>query len=135
MINRLQIFILAIGLGFSAIKCGAPKQQIQVSETVNSLDENPWGSTNNAPHIYRRKCATCHTLERDVGSGPSLKNVMQKVPNEQWFYNFVSNEDSLIEMEDPYTLEVNKWSSKMHFTHRFTTISKVQMDSIIDFLK
>ena len=134
MINKLLALTLTTGIVFLAINCGTPKQ-IQATETGEPNNDNPWESTYNAPHIYRSKCATCHTVVRDVGSGPSLKNEMEKVPNEQWFFNFVANEDSLIEKKDPYTIEVNKWSDKVHYTHRFTSISKLQMDSIVAFLK
>jgi hypothetical protein len=135
MINKLPLFILATAVVFLALKCGTSNQQIQATDTEASTNDDPWASTYNAPFIYKSKCATCHTLTRDVGSGPSLKNEMEKVPNEEWLYRFVTNEDSLIERKDPYTLEVNKWSNNVHFTHRFTTISRLQMDSIVDFLK
>ena len=135
MINKLTTFILAAGIVFLAVKCGTPNQQIKATETEASTNDNPWESTYNAPQIYKSKCATCHTLARDVGSGPSLKNEMEKVPSKQWFFSFVAHEDSLIERKDPYTLEVNKWSEKVHYTHRFTTLSTLQMDSIVEFLK
>jgi hypothetical protein len=135
MINKFPTFILATVVVFLVVKCGTSNQQIQATETEATTNDNPWASTYDAPLIYRSKCATCHTLTRDVGSGPSLKNEMEKVPNEQWLYRFVTNEDSLIERKDPYTLEANKWSSTVHFNHRFTTISRLQMDSIVNFLK
>ena len=61
------------------------------------------------PTVFKAKCAVCHSLDKDM-TGPKLRNILDRVPSEEWFDAFVQYEDSLVNANDPYTIEVQKWS-------------------------
>lgn len=61
------------------------------------------------PTVFKAKCAVCHSLDKDL-TGPKLRNILDRVPSEDWFDAFIQHEDSLVNANDPYTMEVQKWS-------------------------
>lgn len=61
------------------------------------------------PTVFKAKCAVCHSLDKDM-TGPKLRNILDRVPSEEWFDAFIQHEDSLVKANDSYTMEVQKWS-------------------------
>jgi hypothetical protein len=69
------------------------------------------------PASFRSQCAPCHFKHKDM-TGPALQGVVYRSPSAEWFDGFVTNEDSLIAIEEPYTLAINKkW--KIKYDHNF----------------
>lgn len=139
MKNTFLILFVSTFLGFIFLQCSIT-QQTAAEPIVDKNSLIQADSTPVAPLVYRRLCFTCHTRVKDVGSGPSLIDLMKNVPNEKWVSQFVLNEESLIQAKDPYTIKVNQWSKNIQYLHAFGTpgkrfISQPEMDSILVFLK
>ena len=83
------------------------------------------------PDIFKAKCATCHMLDKDI-TGPKLRNILNEVPSELWFDQFVRNEDSLTQVQDAHTLKIQKWSP-VDGNHNFKEITKGQLQQLKDF--
>lgn len=67
--------------------------------------------------LYKQKCATCHYLQND-GTGPSLGNILQKIPDTAWFKTYVSSEISLIDSGDEYYDSISQYSP-VEYRHNF----------------
>ena len=85
----------------------------------------------NQPNIFKAKCATCHMLDKNT-TGPMMLNILDKVPSELWFDQFVRSEDSLEQVQDPYTLEIQKWSP-VDGNHNFKEITEEQLQQLKEF--
>lgn len=88
-------------------------------------------STIPVPQVFSANCATCHMFDKN-GTGPALQHVLKRVPNEAWFDNFVRNEDSLTQVNDPYTLEIQKWSV-VRGNHAFSELTDAQLSEIKEY--
>lgn len=124
MKNPLNICLIFIVL-FSA--CSQRKKEI------NCATKDPeiiCGNTPNIqpPEIFKSKCAICHRIDVNL-TAPKLLNVLERVPSEQWFTDFVRNEDSLKKIKDPYTLEIEEWSP-VDFRHNFKELDEKQLEEI-----
>lgn len=67
-------------------------------------------------------------------TGPKLVGIFERIPNEQWFENFVRNEDSLEKIKDPYTLQIQKWSV-VDGNHDFDELTEDEMRNLKSFIK
>ncbi len=85
--------------------------------------------TNPRPAIFLAKCVSCHMIDKN-STGPKLLGVLNKIPNEKWYEDFVKNEDSLIKQKEPYTLLVNKTYLPIKFNHNFKEITKEQIEEL-----
>lgn len=112
-----------------------------VKRKITSVEpEEPAGTCGNySPEtrgsaIFKAKCATCHSLDRD-GTGPALKNVKNRLPrNSNYLELFVRNEDSLIKANDPYALKISK-SRVPDYRHNYSKISKEDWEELENYLK
>jgi cytochrome c2 len=86
------------------------------------------------PEVFARKCATCHQLNKD-STAPKFKGILDRSPGEQWFANYVRQEDSLLRINDPYTLEIDNWNESFSFTHHFEDVTDEEMQELIDYTK
>ena len=90
------------------------------------------GSETQIPQVFSAKCATCHTLDKNL-TGPGLKHVLKRVPSENWFDQFVRNEDSLMRAGDDYTLEIQQWSP-VAYKHQNSQLTDEQLNEIKAYL-
>ncbi|MDG1330819.1 MAG: cytochrome c [Crocinitomicaceae bacterium] len=85
-----------------------------------------------APGVFKANCATCHNFHKD-GTGPKMNGVLERSPSEEWLITFITNQDSLIEIEDKYTLEVmerkpTKWA------HDYNDLEKKDLDTLMSYI-
>ena len=81
------------------------------------------------PKVFNDNCASCHFLQDKMLVGPSLYAVLDRVPSDEWFDGYVSNEDRLIALRDPYTLKLNAGYS-LNYSHNFPYLSKADLDEL-----
>ncbi len=71
-------------------------------------------------------------LYKDV-TGPKLYRILDRVPNEDWFDNFIRNEDSLVAIGDSHAVEIQHWSV-VDGHHYFKEITDKQLTEIKEYL-
>ena len=85
-----------------------------------------------APEIFKAKCASCHRLQKD-GTGPKLTGILDRVPSEEWLRSFISNQDSLIAIGDEYTLEIMEFSP-VKWSHHLSNAEQRDFDTLISYI-
>lgn len=105
----------------------------------SKTEKEPIGVCGNAtdahvaePAIFKVKCATCHTYDKDL-MGPKMHGVLDKV-SEVWLIQFITNQDSLIAAGDEYTLEIMKWSA-VEWNHNFTELRDRDKKVLLDYIR
>jgi hypothetical protein len=81
------------------------------------------------PAVFKAKCFSCHTFEKNT-TGPAMKGLIQKVPSKEWFIAFITNQDSLIKIKDPYTLKCMQFSP-VDFHHNFKELNSYNIAKIL----
>ncbi len=87
--------------------------------------------------IYNRECASCHFLNMDM-IGPALKGAVQRGREnafDGWIYAFVQNQDSLIQIEDLYTLNLKEVWGSSKWNHQFDYLKRTQVDQIFCYIE
>ncbi|MFT6503206.1 MAG: hypothetical protein ACJASQ_003339 [Crocinitomicaceae bacterium] len=84
------------------------------------------------PDIFKAKCATCHSFDKDL-TGPKMSGILERAPSEEWLRHFITNQDSLIEIEDLYTLEIMQWSA-VKWNHNSSDLKKHELDTLIGYI-
>lgn len=84
------------------------------------------------PQIFKKKCATCHSYHSDM-TGPKMSGILDRVPSKEWLRKFITNQDSLIEVEDKYTLEIMEWSA-VEWNHNFDDLEKADLDTLLNYI-
>lgn len=116
------LFIISCKQNTNDLKC-ATKDPILTCGDLN---------TNAQPLIFETKCVPCHMLNKNT-TGPQFHKILDRVPSENWFDEFVRNEDSLKKIKDKYTIEIERWSP-IDFIHDFKELNEDQLMEIKDYL-
>ena len=90
--------------------------------------DRPIENVKKAPLVFRAKCATCHNLNRN-GTGPALIGILDRAPYPEWMQEFVTNQDSLIGINEPYTRKIMEWSV-VRFNHNFEEITEEEIGQL-----
>lgn len=85
------------------------------------------------PVIFKIKCATCHQREKN-GTGPALIGIEKRQPYNNWFREFVTNQDSLEKVNEPYTDSIIK-KSIVKFKHNFKNLESNHIDELLEYFK
>lgn len=58
--------------------------------------------------IFFKVCVQCHTLqEESQPSGPGLAGVLDRVPSEEWFMDWLRDPEGMIQNGDSYAQEIS----------------------------
>ena len=87
----------------------------------------------NQPDVYKRKCASCHLVTKDI-TGPKLIGVLDKIPNEKWFELYIKNEDSLLKNGDEYANKISKFSIVKN-AHYFNDLTNKEINILNNYTK
>jgi cytochrome c2 len=88
----------------------------------------------NGGEIFKRQCAMCHSLGNNKITAPGLEGVMERVPSENWVFNYLSNSDSLFKINDPYTLKLrNEYPEERMPT--FGKLTRKDIEDVVAFIK
>ena len=92
-------------------------------------------SADEGAKIFKQNCAVCHASHSDqMGTGPGLKGLFDRIPKGDWINKWVINNEALIKAGDPYAKQIKaKYGAAM-------TVFEGQIDekgvaSIVAFLK
>lgn len=62
-----------------------------------------------------------------------MDGVLNRVPSEEWLKAFITNQDSLIEVKDEYTLEIMTWSP-VNWNHNFADLEENDLDTLMAYI-
>lgn len=83
--------------------------------------------------LFNGDCAVCHSLGKNKKVGPGLAGVMNRVPNEEWLFKYIKNNELLEKQGDPYTLKIKQHDAVAMPV--YASLSYEQIKSIIDYIK
>jgi len=82
--------------------------------------------------LFSANCASCHHPLKD-GTGPALKGVDGRVPNQEWLYKWIKNSAAVIASGDKYAVNLyNEWN-KTAMT-AFPNLKNEEIDAIIAYV-
>ncbi len=84
--------------------------------------------------VFKKNCSTCHTLTNARLTGPGLKDVMTRVPSEDWMFKWIQNSGALISSGNDYAVKVFNDNNKVPMT-AFTYLSDEEIKAVIAFVK
>ena len=71
--------------------------------------------------LFKNNCAACHAYDKRI-TGPALRGALNRWETKERLIGYITNEDSMIAIEDPYTLEIINFdpSNSNHSNIEFT---------------
>ena len=106
-------------------------------ETNNIPNEEVVGFCGNAEssypavdNLFKNNCAACHAYDKRV-TGPALRGSLERWETEERLIGYITNEDSMIAIKDPYTLEIINFDSSNSSHSRFD-FTKEEIKLIVD---
>ena len=130
-IVTISLILLICGACFnkdSNLKCATKEDNTGFCGTI---DDSKTKIT--VPRIFNAECATCHSFYKNA-TGPKMSGLIQRVPNENWIVEFITNQDSLINIRDKYTLDIMLWSP-VEFSHNYSDISNDDLSKLLEYVK
>jgi hypothetical protein len=98
-----------------------PSEQV-VDEWCGTVDYAEPGMTVLPRKVFNENCSTCHLLQDKTMVGPSFAGLFDRIPSDEWFNMYVTNENSLVSIEDPYTMQLNALDS-LNYPHNFSYLT------------
>ncbi|WP_281990062.1 c-type cytochrome [Aquimarina aggregata] len=97
--------------------------------TENRLAENELKGRD----IFNANCAACHKLYKRM-TGPSLKGLLQnkRYPSKEFFFEYLRNEQKLIEEKDKHTLSINE-EYNFDYKHHFE-LSDLEIEQLLEYI-
>ncbi|MFT5819764.1 MAG: hypothetical protein ACI8ZM_000989 [Crocinitomix sp.] len=91
----------------------------------------------NGEILFNQNCASCHFPDKDM-TGPALNGARERGEEnayKMWIYDFIQNEDSLVQIEDAYTLKLReKWGwTNGEWSHR-ENLTKAEIDDLFNYI-
>lgn len=83
--------------------------------------------------VFNANCAACHKLYKRM-TGPSLKGLVQneRYPSKEYFFEYVRNEQKLVEQKDKYTLAINE-EYNFDYKHHFE-LSDLELEQLLEYI-
>jgi hypothetical protein len=131
--KKLFFLILSSILLFS---CLNNKKPVKAEEFYCGVEDDKTYNIDsgiNQPDVYKRKCASCHLVSKDM-TGPKLEGVLDKIPSEKWFELYIKNEDSLLKNRDKYANEISNFST-VNNVHNFNDLTTVEINILKKYIR
>ena len=126
--NKVFYFIPILILLLSLTNCFRKKQATEEAIPTCGVSSNN-SKYVEIPAVFKAKCFSCHTFEKNT-TGPAMKGLIKKEPSKEWFIAFITNQDSLIKIKDPYTLKCMQFSP-VDFHHNFKELNSYNIAKIL----
>lgn len=135
-----QFLVLLVILAFSACYQGKtdPKYSSDIEEwqkpyhlTCGVVDDHkdyPIGYS-----LYKVNCAVCHSIDHKVIVGRGLAGAKNRIPSKQWFFDYLSDSDSMLQAKDPYALFCDSIGNHKKMTH-FKHLKSEEMEQLYKFV-
>lgn len=87
--------------------------------------------------LFKQNCASCHFPDKDM-TGPALKGSRERGwenAYERWIYDYIRNEDSLVQVADTYSLKLrDAWNWSDHgWSHNFS-LTDSEIDDLMGYV-
>lgn len=128
----MKYTILAILFLSVTLFGGCWNNRWSVGKGVCAVVDGPIEVVDKGPSVFQAKCAICHHLHKNT-TGPALSGVLDRAPYPTWFQEFVRNQDSLINLGEPYREEVMNWSVVRH-QHNYNEITDDEMHQLEEYV-
>jgi len=131
--KKLFFLILSSILLFS---CLNNKKPVKAEEFYCGVEDDKTYNIDsgiNQPDVYKRKCASCHLVTKDM-TGPKLEGVLDKIPSEKWFELYIKNEDSLLKNGDKYANKISNFS-KVNNVHNFNDLTTDEINILKKYIR
>lgn len=83
--------------------------------------------------LFKQNCAACHKLDNTKLTGPGLKDIFKRIPNEEWFLKWVKNNVQLTQSGDAYAKKVSEVDPSTMTV--FEYLSDEEIKAIADYVK
>lgn len=83
--------------------------------------------------LFNKNCAACHKLDKKM-TGPALRgiSVNRQFPYKNFLFDFITNEDSLIKINDRYTKFLND-EYQSSFDHNFK-LNQIEFQYLMEYV-
>lgn len=111
VIILIMLLLVAMGyvgyIKYELSEIEANKIEESISKPFNCGTVSPYISNNNqrAQELWNSNCTSCHHYYKDF-SAKAMAGLKNRIPSEEWFYNFMRSPDSLLSNKEPYTLKL-----------------------------
>ena len=84
--------------------------------------------------LFKQNCAVCHSLGKNVITGPGLEGVSTRVPNDAWLAKWIKNNKAVTASGDPYAKKLMAENNGKDMTV-FTDLKDEEISALITFIK
>ena len=84
--------------------------------------------------LFKQNCTSCHSIGATKVVGPGLKDVMSRVPSEDWLKSWIKNNVALIKSGDAYANKIYSDNNKAAMTV-FTNLKDDELNSLVEYIK
>lgn len=83
--------------------------------------------------IFAATCSACHSTGSDKLTGPGLKGVRQRTPNEAWLRKWIRNSSAMVASGDTYATKIFNENGKIQMTS-FASLTDLQIKQVLDYV-
>ncbi len=82
--------------------------------------------------LFKGNCASCHKVDKDM-TGPALGGILERVPEPatEWLLSFLTNEASLVQAQEPYTLALRETWGMNPWMHRAPDLTEQDVFDLV----
>lgn len=84
--------------------------------------------------VFRNNCASCHALNKDL-VGPALGGISHRLPSEQWFNDYVTNEKDLRKANGNYINQLIQNNIDDHWSHQFNHLTQGDLEDLKTYIQ
>ncbi|MGZ4035117.1 MAG: c-type cytochrome [Bacteroidia bacterium] len=85
--------------------------------------------------LFKQNCAVCHSLGKNMITGPGLQGIMSRVPSEKWLIAYISNCDSVYRSGDAYATKLHHDFHGIDMTNFSNVLNIEQIKGIVAYMK
>ncbi|OMP32349.1 cytochrome c [Mangrovimonas sp. DI 80] len=130
VVASVTVILIAIA---SLLFCLTPKEEIGKTAASDiaspQLEDYCLGRD-----VFKRHCITCHGISSI--SDPDLLQNLDKKMEQDYFFKFITKQDSLIAYKDRYATEMGSYTEfqNIAISHTFDTITKYSTNKLYEYI-
>ncbi|MFC7356703.1 c-type cytochrome [Jejudonia soesokkakensis] len=132
-----SIFLIST-IGIAALVYNQSKQNelvcaTEIPQPICGTELNLSENAQDGKYLFKANCAACHKLYKNM-VGPSLKGIVQReeYPSNEYFIDYVLNENKLLENNDEHAKAINT-EYDYDYIHQFK-LSNLETSKILEYL-
>lgn len=128
------LVVIAISLSLFLFYTMAYGSQKQVKSIDNSTTELLPKHQKDISLVFRNNCASCYALNKNL-VGPALGGISHRLPSEQWFNDYVTNEKDLRKANGNYINQLTQNKMDDHWSHQFNHLSQEDLEDLKTYIQ